>query len=141
MIDNSRDLTPRLTSDDRQTIDELLSAYVLALDIHDIDTAVGLFTEDAEFRTYGRAFVGHDRLRRMFESAPQGLHLCGRSLVSGSPDGGITVRSQLVFYPADRSAHRLSIYDDVVVPVDGRWLFSVRECRFLNNEGVLDVKP
>jgi len=128
-----------LVPGDRAAIEDLLSGYVLALDVHDIDAAVELFTQHGEFRTYGRVFAGPG-LRRMFDTAPAGLHLAGRALIR--PDGkGATVRQQLVFFPADRSPHRLAIYDDVVVRTDGRWRFRSRECRFLNERGELVPRP
>jgi len=129
-----------LSTDDRAAIDDLLAAYVLSLDVDDIDAAVNLFVENGEFHTYGRAFVGRDRVRRMFEGAPKGLHLAGRSLIAPSPEGA-TVRQQLVFYPADGSAHRLAIYDDEVVRVGDRWLFRSRQCRFMIGDGTLQSRP
>jgi SnoaL-like domain len=131
---------PPLTADDRQLIEELLSTYVLSLDVEDTDTTVSLFTEDGEFRVYDRAFAGHDGLRRMFTAAANGLHLGGRSLITATAEGA-GVRQQLIFYPADRSEHRLAIYDDEVVKIDGRWLFRSRTCRFMNAEGKLQSRP
>lgn len=128
-----------LAAADRAAIEDLLSTYVLSLDLQETATTFGLFTEDGEFRTYGRVFVG-DRLRRMFDTAPPGMHLAGRALIAPSAEGA-TVRQQLVFLPADRSPHRLAIYDDVVVHVDGRWLFRSRDCRFMNAQGVLAPQP
>jgi hypothetical protein len=129
----------RLAAEDRQAVEDLLSAYVLALDTDDVDAAIALFAADGEFHTYGRVFAG-DRLRRMFETAPKGLHLTGRSLVAPTTEGA-TVRSQLLFLPADRSAHRMTIYDDAVVRVDGRWLFRSRTVRFMDEQGGLQERP
>jgi hypothetical protein len=131
---------PELSLQERARIEDLLAQYVLCLDVDDLDGMIALFTEDGEFRTYGTAFVGEKGLRRMLSGAPKGLHLAGRSLVEAT-DFGATIRSQLVFFPADREPHRLAIYDDEVVQVDGSWKFRVRECRFLNAEGVLSAKP
>lgn len=131
---------PALSLEDRLAIDRLLAAYVLTLDVDDFDAAVSLFTAEGEFRTYGRSFVGRERIRRMFEAAPRGLHLAGRSLVTPAREGA-AVRQQLVFFPADRSPHRLAIYDDIVVLADGQWLFQSRECRFMTERGTLDSKP
>jgi hypothetical protein len=128
-----------LTSADRQAVEDLLSAYVLALDVDDVEGAMALFAPGGEFHTYGRIFVG-DRLRHMFESAPKGQHLTGRSLVTCSLTGA-SVRSQLLFLPADRSAHRMTIYDDEVENVRGRWLFRRRTCRFMDGEGRLQDRP
>jgi SnoaL-like domain len=109
------------------------------LDIHDVDAAIALFTDDGEFRTYGRIFAGQ-RLRRMFETAPRGFHLCGRSLAQRSQEGA-TARSQLVFLPADHSEQRMAIYDDVLVKQSGRWLFSSRTVRFMDAAGELQERP
>lgn len=62
--------------------------------------------------------------------------LSGLSLIAPSA-GGATVRQQLVFFPADRSAHRLVIYDDDVVRIGDRWLFRSRQCRFMTEQGTL----
>jgi uncharacterized protein (TIGR02246 family) len=129
-----------LSAEDRSAIEDLLSQYVLSLDVDDVETMVGLFTEDGEFRTHGRVFAGREQIQRMVAGAPKGLHLGGRSLITPSADGA-RVRQQLVFFPADRSAHRLAIYDDVVVQVDGCWRFRIRQCRFLNERGELDDRP
>jgi SnoaL-like domain len=129
-----------LTADDRAAIEGLLAGYALALDVADVESAIELFTEDGEFRTHERVFAGPDRLRRLFSNAPPGMHLCGRSVITPSPDGA-TVRSQLVFYPADDAAHRLAIYDDAVIHVDGKWRFRVRHCRFMTADGELSENP
>jgi hypothetical protein len=130
----------QLSLEEQARIEDLLAAYVLCLDVDDLDGMIALFTEDGEFRTYGTAFVGEKGLRRMLSGAPKGLHLAGRSLITPA-DFGATIRSQLVFYPADREPHRLAIYDDEVVKVDGSWKFRVRDCRFMNSEGALGPKP
>jgi hypothetical protein len=76
----------------------------------------------------------------MAAGAPKGLHLGGRSLITPDAEGA-RVRQQLVFFPADRSAHRLAVYDDVVVQVGGQWRFRVRQCRFINERGELGDRP
>lgn len=129
-----------LSTEDRSAIEDLLSRYVLCLDVDDVETMVALFTEDGEFRTYGRVFAGRDQIRRMAAGAPKGLHLAGRSLITPEADGA-RVRQQLAFFPADRSPHRLAIYDDVVVQAGGQWRFRVRQCRFLNERGELGDRP
>lgn len=129
-----------LSMEDRVAIQELLAAYALSCDLHDVDATIGLFTEDGEFRVFDRAFAGPDGLRKMLTHAAPGLHLAGASVVTPTPEGA-TVRQQLVFYPADRSEPRLTIYDDVLVKADGRWLFRSRECRFMNSEAQLQSRP
>jgi SnoaL-like domain len=128
-----------LTAEDRSAIEELVATYVLSLDVDDVDRVFGLFTPDATFITYDRVFSG-PTLRRMFETAPKGLHLAGRNLIQPHPEGAV-VRLQLVFYPADRSPHRLAIYDKIAVKTEGRWYYRRVECRFLNREGALGSRP
>jgi hypothetical protein len=129
-----------LSTEDRQQIEDLLAAYVLSLDVGDLDGMIELFTEDGEFRTYGTIFVGYNGLRKMLSGAPHGLHLGGSSLITPTADGA-SIRQQLVFFPADRGPHRLAIYDDQVVRAGGAWRFRVRDCRFMNSEGVLGPRP
>jgi hypothetical protein len=131
---------PPLTVEERLAIEELLSVYAISCDVHDIDTTLALFTEDGEFRVFDRVFAGHEKLRKMLTSAAPGLHLAGAAVITPAPEGA-RVRQQLIFYPADRSEHRLTIYDDVVVRLNGRWLFRSRECRFMNNEACLQSRP
>ena len=131
---------PPVDIEDRLAIEALLADYAISCDVHDIDTTLGLFTEDGEFRVFDRVFAGPEKLRKMLTHAAPGLHLAGASVITRTPEGA-TVRQQLVFYPADRSEHRLTIYDDVVVKVDGRWLFRSRECRFMNTEAHLQSRP
>ena len=105
-----------------------------------MDTVVSLFTEDGEFRVFDRVFTGPSGLRKMLTHAAKGLHLGGRAIITPAGEGA-TVRQQLVFYPADRSQPRLTIYDDVVVQVDGRWIFRSRQVRFMDAEGHLQNRP
>ncbi|WP_405182661.1 nuclear transport factor 2 family protein [Nocardia sp. NBC_01377] len=134
------EITP-LTLADRVAIDDLLSEYALRLDVDDIDGAAALFLEDGEFDTYGHVFAGRQRIRRMFAGAPKGIHLAGRSTVTARADGA-DVRMQLVFFPADRSPHRLAIYDVHVVGTAGTaWAIRRMRCRFLNDAGELAAEP
>ncbi|MGZ4576693.1 MAG: nuclear transport factor 2 family protein, partial [Mycobacterium sp.] len=57
-------------TDDRAAIRELIVGYALALDTGDIDACLALFAADAEFLVYGRSFVGHDGIGKMFRDAP-----------------------------------------------------------------------
>lgn len=129
-----------LSVEDRLAVQELLATYVLSCDVHEVEATLDLFTEDGEFRVFDRAFTGREGLRKMLTHAAPGLHLAGASVVTPTADGA-HVRQQLVFYPADRSEHRLTIYDDDLVKVDGRWLFRSREVRFMNSEAQLQNRP
>lgn len=129
-----------LSLDDRAEIEDLLARYVLGLDADDVESVVALFVPGGVFTTYGRDFVVPDSFRRMLLSAPKGMHLAGRSLISPSA-GGANIRQQLVFLPADGSATRLAIYDDEVVRLGGQWRFRSRTCRFMTAGGTLADRP
>ncbi|GAB89569.1 nuclear transport factor 2 family protein [Gordonia rhizosphera] len=130
-----------LTVSDRHSIEDLLASYVLNLDVDDIDAAAALFLDDAEFVTYGRVFAGRERIRRMFASAPKGLHLSGRALIVAAPHGA-DVSMQLVFFPADDAPRRLAVYDlGLVRRTDAGWAIRRMECRFLDGEGKLAAQP
>jgi hypothetical protein len=122
---------------DREQIDDLLTAYAIALDIDDIEGCIQLFTPDGGFEVYGRRFAGWDGLRKMMTAAPRGMHFAGRAQIAVDGDTA-TVRSQLIFIDASMAETRLAIYDDAVVKVDGHWRFETRWCRFLTPDGLSD---
>ncbi len=124
-------------SSDREQIEDLLTAYALALDVDDIQGCVQLFTPDGGFEVYGRRFGGWDGLRKMMTAAPRGMHFAGRAQVTVAGERA-TVRSQLIFFEAALAETRLAIYDDAVVKVDGQWRFESRRCRFLTPAGLSD---
>lgn len=122
---------------DREQIEELLTAYAIALDLDDIERCVQLFTPDGGFEVYGRRFAGGDGLRAMMTAAPRGMHLAGRAQIAVDGDTA-GVRSQLVFIEASMAETRLAIYDDALVRLDGHWRFETRRCRFLTPDGLSD---
>lgn len=122
---------------DREQIEDLLTAYALALDVDDIEGCVQLFSRDGGFEVYGRRFGGWEGLRTMMTAAPRGMHFAGRAQISLDQDRAL-VRSQLVFIEASMAETRLAIYDDVVVRSDGQWRFESRRCRFLTPDGLSD---
>jgi uncharacterized protein (TIGR02246 family) len=124
-------------STDREQIEDLLTAYALALDVDDIEGCVQLFTPDGGFEVYGRRFAGWDGLRKMMSAAPRGMHFAGRAQIEVA-DVRACVRSQLIFFEASMAETRLAIYDDDVVKVDGQWRFQSRRCRFLTPDGLSD---
>ena len=78
-------------ADDHAEISNLLARYCVLLDQDDVDAWVDLFTPDATYHVYGRAFKGHDGLRKMMSGAPGGLHL-GRAGGRGAPRSRLTNR-------------------------------------------------
>ncbi|HWS93669.1 MAG TPA: nuclear transport factor 2 family protein, partial [Mycobacterium sp.] len=127
-------------TDHEAAIRELIANYALALDAGDIDGCVKLFVEDSEFLVYGRSFVGHADIGKMFGDAPRGLHLTGVSRIAVRDDTA-TARSQVLFVRAGDLHLRPALYDDELVrdPTDsGHWRFRRRRCRFVTSAGLAD---
>ena len=124
-------------NNDHASIREVLATYALTLDTDDIDGCLALFTSDAEFVVFGKAWSGRDRIRKMLTNAPRGMHLTGAVLVDIGGETA-TARSQVLF--VDSSTHRLrpALYDDELTKTHGRWLFRRRQCRFITPDGVRD---
>jgi hypothetical protein len=122
---------------EREQIEDLLTAYAIALDVDDIEACVQLFTPDGAFEVYGRRFAGWDGLRKMMTAAPRGMHFAGRAQIDVAGERA-SVRSQLIFFEASMSEIRLAIYDDDLVQVEGKWRFQSRRCRFLTPDGLSD---
>lgn len=122
---------------DREQIEDLLTAYAIALDLDDIEGCVQLFTPEGGFEVYGRRFAGWDGLRAMMTAAPRGMHFAGRAQITVDGNAA-SVRSQLVFIEASMAETRLAIYDDALVRLDGQWRFQTRRCRFLTPDGLSD---
>lgn len=124
-------------TDDETAIRALIAAYALTLDTGDVDACVQLFTSDAEFLVYGRPFVGHDGIRKMFRDAPRGLHLTGVSRVQLS-DNTATAQSQVLFVRCGDLQLRPALYDDELVRDGGQWRFGRRRCQFVTSHGLSD---
>ncbi|OBA61282.1 hypothetical protein A5647_00450 [Mycobacterium sp. 1100029.7] len=125
-------------TDSHTAIRELIADYALALDGGDFDACVQLFTADAEFVVYGRAFVGHAGIATMFRDAPRGLHLTGVSRIEAAQDTA-TARTQVLFVRAGDLHLRPALYDDELIGRDGRWLFARRRCQFITSHGLSDT--
>jgi uncharacterized protein (TIGR02246 family) len=124
-------------TDEQNAIRELIAGYALALDAGDIDACVQLFTADAEFAVYGRAFAGHEGIAKMFRDAPRGLHMTGLSRIDVRDDTA-TARSQVLFVRAGDLRLRPALYDDQLVRCDGQWRFQRRRCQFVTSHGLSD---
>ncbi|WP_096283793.1 nuclear transport factor 2 family protein [Mycobacterium ahvazicum] len=124
-------------TDERTAIRELIAAYALALDGVDVDACVQLFTDDAEFLVYGRAFAGPEGIATMFTDAPRGLHLTGVSRIDVGPEEDTaTARTQVLFVRAGDLHLRPALYDDQLVRRDGQWRFRQRRCQFVTSRGL-----
>jgi uncharacterized protein (TIGR02246 family) len=122
---------------DNAAIRELLARYALSLDVDDIDGCLELFTADAEFVTFGRAFTGRDGIGAMMRNAPSGLHLTGVSTIDVRGDTA-TARSQALFVEAGSLRLRPALYDDDLVKTNGQWRFRRRRCQFITSGGLSD---
>ncbi len=123
--------------DDHVQIFDLLARYCIALDRHDLDAWVSLFTEDAHYHAFGRTFDGHAGLRAMMEGAPRGLHLGGLPVIGVDGDTASTVQNAL-FVDAVTHESRLVLYTDELVRAERGWRFHNRRCEFIAADGLRD---
>lgn len=134
-------------SEDRMALRDLVERYAMAVDARDIDTVVGLFTDDGvmlshldpgteetPFERRGRA-----QLRRALE---RGLaryrsttHVIGGQVIEldGSGGRGTTACLAHHVYDAEDGAERLLVmairYHDRYVKAGGRWRFGERRLK------------
>ncbi len=126
--------------EDQVAITDLLARYCLALDRHDLDEWVALFTDDAQYHAFGRAFAGHGGLRAMMTGAPRGLHLGGLATIAVDGDTAAVVQNAL-FVDAASHESRLVVYTDELVRVEHEWRFRSRRCQFIGVGGLGDRPP
>lgn len=125
--------------EDRFAIADLCARYAWALDVGDTDGLVACFTEDAVFDEIVHA-EGHDQIRRAVKQVfhdnplfPGRQHLIGQSLFfadeHGRPDHWRMKSFAHVFALRDVGASLFwtGWYDDLLVKVDGEWLFAYRK--------------
>jgi uncharacterized protein (TIGR02246 family) len=123
--------------EDQAEIIDLLARYCLALDRHDLDAWVSLFTDDAEYVAFGRTFDGPAGLRAMMEGAPRGLHLGGLPLVSVDGNTASVIQNAL-FVDAATHESRAVMYTDELVRAEHGWRFRSRRCQFMVADGLSD---
>lgn len=124
-------------TEDDTAIRNLLARYCLYLDLDDVDGWVSLFTADAEYHVYGRAFRGSDGLRKMMAAAPGGLHLGGPPVIELDGDRARTMQN-LLFIERGTSEMRSAVYDDELVRTPEGWRIQSRRCRFIVTGGLSD---
>lgn len=129
-------------ADDHAEIRNLIARYCLTLDLDDHEGWVGLFTSDAVYEVYGRAFVGHDGLRTMMQVAPGGFHLGGPIVIDldDSGDTATTTRNLLFVEPATGEERHAVYVDDLVRTPEG-WRIARTRCRFHTPDGLADRPP
>jgi 3-phenylpropionate/cinnamic acid dioxygenase small subunit len=119
-------------------ITQLLAQYCLILDHDDVDAWVALFTPDATYEVYGRAFEGHDGLRRMMTGAPGGLHLGGPPVIRMLDRDRAETQQNLLFIDRSDGATRSAVYTDELVRTGDGWRIAKRRCRFIVADGFSD---
>ncbi|MXP24233.1 nuclear transport factor 2 family protein [Gordonia sp. HNM0687] len=138
------DALPDHGVDDRLTglvakdqIRDLAMAYAWAVDDHDIDTVVGMFTEDGIFDVSGEVAAGHDEIRKSFVASMSRfttmLHTPEIHLIEIKDTehavGRATGHAELAFRDTLMlTAYR---YRDRYVRHDGVWRFAERHVRFM----------
>jgi 3-phenylpropionate/cinnamic acid dioxygenase small subunit len=128
----------KLSPEDDTEIRNLLARYCILLDQDDVEQWVQLFTTDATYSVYGRAYIGHEGLRKMMSGAPGGLHLGGPPAIEVVDDDHALTQQNLLFMERSGTEIRRSLYDDELVRTDGGWRIATRRCRFITAEGLRD---
>jgi hypothetical protein len=128
----------RVSPEDDAAIRDLLARYCRCLDLDDVEGWVALFTTDATYHVYGRAFEGHDGLRAMMRGAPGGLHLGGPPVVEGVDADHATTWQNLLFVERGTGQMRSAVYDDELVRTPDGWRIASRRCRFIVADGLAD---
>src|ERR1700749_2776840 len=127
--------------DDHVAISDLLARYCLTLDLDDVEGWVALFTPDARYEVYGRAFTGHDGLRAMMAAAPGGLHLGGPPVIEMIGDGRARTRRNLLFVDRTDGASRNAVYSDELIRTADGWRIENTRCQFIVADGLADRPP
>jgi hypothetical protein len=122
----------RLTLEDRSDITELLSSYALLLDGQRVDEWMGLFVHDAVLEVDGsRPLSTREDREQLGRTAPPGTHLAAPPVIreGDAPD---TAQAEQTFMFRDAESGRILAgwYEDVLVKVEGAWLFRHRTIRF-----------
>lgn len=122
---------------DVHAIQQLGAIYPILVDSHDLDTLVGLFSQDGILLRAGHVHTGHQELReffaqimRTYSMTVHSVHSHVVDLVLGAKTAtGIQMGHGEVAIAGQRclAAYR---YDDEYRWVEGRWLFARREMRY-----------
>ncbi len=122
---------------DVQAIGDLGALYARAVDDHDIDTLVAMFTPDGVFERRGVAAAGADEVRAAyvasFDTYRTMLHTAHPGVVQLHDDDTASGWSHGHAELATRSTLIMASYryEDELRRVDGRWLFARRSITFM----------
>ena len=121
---------------DKLVVAEMGARYCDACDRQDWDTAVGLFSEDAQLdatAVYGKAFTGHAEIREFFESAPAclGHHATGFfSDIASASEATAHLKMLTLF---KRNTFTVD-YDWDLVKTDGQWKIAKQSFRIIGKQ-------
>jgi SnoaL-like domain len=127
-------------AEDYAEISNLFARYCLTLDHEELDAWLDVFTPDGAFHSYGRQWTGPEELKNVMEFAPQGLHHGGPIVIEELDEDTARTRQNLYFVDRESGESRLTVYDDELRRVDGKWKIQVRLCRYLTPDGV-SIRP
>ena len=131
--------------EDRALIEDLQARYMFALDNKDYDTYVGTFTEDGILDIGEGEWKGRDFIKKTLEAIPASepltkdttLHRAtGRHNITNivlKVEGDTAWGRAYWFHLSNDNPQRGGVvdnyghYEDVIVKVDGQWLFSKRK--------------
>jgi uncharacterized protein (TIGR02246 family) len=121
---------------DQSAIRDLNALYAMAVDDHDIEMVLATFTENGGFTRAGSTVEGKAALRTFYEGMMDRyvttLHIPHSHVINvdgATATGLLTGHAELSLNGTlMMAAYR---YDDTYAKVDGTWLFSGRELRFM----------
>lgn len=126
--------------EDRMLVREVYGLYTMASCNGDMNGWLGLWTDDAEWNSHLFNRKGKAELRQQWDQLWVNFDQLGfLSEVGPVAVNGDTARAQSVareiIRMADGSLFKLiGVYDDYLIRMDGRWLFSRRDYRPLVQE-------
>jgi hypothetical protein len=126
-----------LSAEDRTAIVGLIASQNHLLDDWDIEGFVGNFVEDGVFETVLGHCEGQNEIRAHFErlgarnrtGRGRGRHFVGGSAIEGDAERCTARTNSFRIHESEQgelSIGGLSEYQDVLVKVNGRWLFKQR---------------
>ncbi len=132
----------------RAEIAELVSAYALACDEHDLPRLESLFTPDAEFssKNGSMAAIGRPAIVKMYEGVFKtrgpGYHWTHDHFVTFDETAPDTATGMVLGHaettPDDQACIAAMRYEDVYRRIDGGWLFRKRVLSFFYYMPVVD---
>jgi 3-phenylpropionate/cinnamic acid dioxygenase small subunit len=128
-----------------EAIRRTLALYCQLGDDGRFDEWIDLFTGDARFHVMGRTTTGRDAIVAFMARAQsddkRGRHVISEPVIDVAADGR-TARAATDYVFVDRGRTITSVgryHDELVLGVDGRWRFALREIVFLGDAPELSV--